>query len=484
MTKQKYLRKLRRSLGNIPEREKDEIADYYSEIIDEKRDRGKSDREIFRELDSPEVAAANYLRERVGAEPNHTEKRSAWSAIMLPFRIILGFLAMILTIVVGSLVFAFGISGVVVALSSVYTLVMSIGLFIGGHVGTAFAQIGASFAMFGVAMLLLGLVPLLGRLLACLWRFICNKPQSLKPWRCGKKFAIGLGMAFAGALVFTAGFGGIGFDWRKLAVTDGIEQVEQEISMENLNATQSLKLNVSNNAVTVKPSDDGKLRVFYNTIPEFEMQFSCVENENETVLNIGTERLSDAFSRDWRLQWERGVFFQAVSAEYRKVVLFVPSDYQGAFTVETDNGVVVVSDMVCSNFSVTTENGLISVENITAQTINLKTENGLIDIDRITADSFSCTTYNGAIMADNLNAQSAVLSTHNGAVRFDCICANFVDLTTHNGEIKGSIVGKYEEYAVTANVDNGSCNLQNKADGEKILKARTSNGRIHITFED
>ena len=50
MTKRKYLRRLRNALGRIPESEKEELIEYYAEIIDESYERGKTTRGIFATL--------------------------------------------------------------------------------------------------------------------------------------------------------------------------------------------------------------------------------------------------------------------------------------------------------------------------------------------------------------------------------------------------------------------------------------------------
>ncbi|MDE5896559.1 MAG: DUF1700 domain-containing protein, partial [Clostridia bacterium] len=66
MKKKTYLRRLRKALKGIPEREKEKLIEYYAEMIDESRERGKSDREIFADLETPEQAAADYFNANEG----------------------------------------------------------------------------------------------------------------------------------------------------------------------------------------------------------------------------------------------------------------------------------------------------------------------------------------------------------------------------------------------------------------------------------
>ena len=57
MTKQTYLRRLRKALRGVPSRERESCIDYYAELIDDAFERGKTAREVFNELEAPEEAA-------------------------------------------------------------------------------------------------------------------------------------------------------------------------------------------------------------------------------------------------------------------------------------------------------------------------------------------------------------------------------------------------------------------------------------------
>ena len=63
MTKQTYLRRLRRALKGVPSRERESCIDYYAELIDDAFERGKTAREVFNELEAPEEAAEKLKSE-------------------------------------------------------------------------------------------------------------------------------------------------------------------------------------------------------------------------------------------------------------------------------------------------------------------------------------------------------------------------------------------------------------------------------------
>ena len=76
MRKQTYLRRLRKSLTGIPVREKESLIEYYSELIDDAYERGKTSREIFRELEDPQAVANNYKRENAYKEERYSARYS------------------------------------------------------------------------------------------------------------------------------------------------------------------------------------------------------------------------------------------------------------------------------------------------------------------------------------------------------------------------------------------------------------------------
>ena len=68
MTKQTYLRRLRKALRGVPSRERENCIDYYAELIDDAFERGKTSREVFNELEAPEEAA-----EKLKGELSHRD---------------------------------------------------------------------------------------------------------------------------------------------------------------------------------------------------------------------------------------------------------------------------------------------------------------------------------------------------------------------------------------------------------------------------
>ena len=522
MTKRTYLKRLRKALGRIPEHEKEDIISYYNELIEESYDRGKTTRQIFSELDTPEQAAENYLREGITSERRPVRRQretSVWSTLLLPVRIVLGIALVIAGIVLVSLTIAFGAAGVAVGIASIYTFVMSFGPLTNGHPAIAFAQFGVAIACMGISGLFFPIIALLWKLNGMLWRFVSGRRSEKKPVRRStvRMIAIGVAELVLGAIVFTAAFGGLDFKYENLAVTDGIETCEQVVT----EPIENFSLESDNLALTVLRSEGEELRVVYRELEDMKKLYSF--EDGKLTLKEQEKDFSVWFGVSEHITWKRGIFFSAVARELYHAEIYLPASFEGDLNLKTDNGTVNVSDMVCANLVIETDNGAVTVTNVTAQnvtfeldngaftgkditakTLRAETDNGLISLERVaveelffakshngvvnlaecSAESFELYTSNGTIMLDRITAEKVEAETNNGAVRLTQLDAKDITLQTDNGSISGSIVGSRADYAIEARVKNGSCNLPNKSDGERRLKATSDNGSIKITFTE
>lgn len=78
------------------------------------------------------------------------------------------------------------------------------------------------------------------------------------------------------------------------------------------------------------------------------------------------------------------------------------------------------------------------------------------------------------------------LSSQGGNIVFDKLNVdNTISIQAKNGDINGSIIGSYDDYAISCNIKKGECNLPaSKETGTKTLTASNNNGDIDIEFVD
>ncbi len=100
------------------------------------------------------------------------------------------------------------------------------------------------------------------------------------------------------------------------------------------------------------------------------------------------------------------------------------------------------------------------------KTLKLSTTNEDIILPELTvAGDISLSSQGGNIVLNKLNAE------------------NTISLTAKNGDITGSIVGSYDEYAISCEIKKGESNLPStKENGTKTLTVSNNNGNIDIEF--
>lgn len=83
-----------------------------------------------------------------------------------------------------------------------------------------------------------------------------------------------------------------------------------------------------------------------------------------------------------------------------------------------------------------------------------------------------------------LEADRVTLEVTDGDVSFDRLrVGECLDVTSKNGDVRGSVVGGYDDFAMTCAVKKGESSLpEEKAGGDKTLRVSANNGDVAIEF--
>ncbi len=175
---------------------------------------------------------------------------------------------------------------------------------------------------------------------------------------------------------------------------------------------RSVSIDVSDRAVEIAPSEDGKLRIEYYESDKTSYSISLSE---EGVLSV---------TLDLDQSWTDFVGVQP-SAEYRTIRVCLPQEL--------------------TDVSVSTTNEAISATGtISAQNVSLTVNGGDLSFEKISAGSS-------------------------------------VTLNAKNGNITGTIVGSWDDYAITCNVKKGETSLpESKTGGSKTLAVDCNNGDVEV----
>lgn len=504
MTKKEYIRRLRRALKGIPEREKDKLVDYYAEMIDESFERGKTQAEVFDDLESPEKVARDYFnanegliggiydeeyeagyedfvprdsrrkrvrtakRERIHSgrnvehKPEKEGRNPVVTLLMIPFYIILFVLGLAALIVGITLVVATVVCVVAFFVSGIYCIVMSFGLIV-SHGMIAASQIGAGFVLIGLSLLCGLLVAPVARGFGRFsgWMFRGGRAsEKLRVERFHKQAiitaSVAIAFVIAGGATSAIGFGKLGWDWKNCAVVGDVTEQTETISLLDMNAFDIVSDNLS---LEVKSSKEQEAKLVYYTCEDLPRTYHY-ENGKVTIDSGSWSHSAKSYLKE---VWNRGILFSTVMSVTQKAVLYLPDTYSGSLSVNVQNGSLKLEDVVLGAVSLSVNNGTLTVNRCVLTELTANNDNGMIKIDEV-------------------QSRAVNLKTDNGTISFDRIAADNLFLRVHNGAIGGSIVGVQTDYKIQASTKLGSCNLSDTVQGDKILTANVDCGSIRIRF--
>ncbi|MCD8048613.1 MAG: DUF4097 domain-containing protein [Clostridia bacterium] len=98
--------------------------------------------------------------------------------------------------------------------------------------------------------------------------------------------------------------------------------------------------------------------------------------------------------------------------------------------------------------------------------------------------SLDISTTNENISLSPVSLNSASLSANGGNIFFEEMnAAESINLSVKNGDISGTVIGGWDDFAISTSVKKGECNLPaEKSGGSKTLSASANNGDINIEF--
>ena len=99
--------------------------------------------------------------------------------------------------------------------------------------------------------------------------------------------------------------------------------------------------------------------------------------------------------------------------------------------------------------------------------------------------SLKITTTNEDLLLPALEADDISVSVNEGDIEFEMLSVGkTLHLEAKNGDIRGTVVGGYDDFSISAEVKKGECNLPKYKDGgSKILTVSANNGNVEIELE-
>lgn len=206
-------------------------------------------------------------------------------------------------------------------------------------------------------------------------------------------------------------------------------------------------------AVVFQPWEKSGIEVRYPTNSYQQYDFSS-SGGTVSVVN------RDSSGKNLKWAWDD-------DSEAPAITVMLPKDYSGSIEVDTTNSFIKASDFSkVKNMKCTTSNSAISVNDFTAQSLSFQTQNAAINLRNVSS-------------LEKMEAH-----TQNAQIGLEKISAPDITLETENALITGTILGKEDEYTISAQTTNAISNLKNRGGGSKRLSVETTNAIISVRFEN
>lgn len=152
--------------------------------------------------------------------------------------------------------------------------------------------------------------------------------------------------------------------------------------------------------------------------------------------------------------------------------------------LSSSNASLTVENSAFVSGTACTSNGSIRVMNTIAKTLEGQTGNASITFSNVKCEEQTLITSNGRITIDSGQCGTCVCTTSNGSISVEQLKGNDLTFTSSNGSIRGTLIGKAEDYSISCHTSNGSCSpaAVSRPDAENQLYAKTSNASIRLDF--
>lgn len=248
----------------------------------------------------------------------------------------------------------------------------------------------------------------------------------------------------------------------------------------------SCKIEASSVCVNVENSD---IRIsLSDTAEQIEISYPAIfgrDDQQKNKIEISADENTGALTLNESSDYHWTDYLFVIQPKSPEVAIILPASFTGSLSLNTEGGDITVRGGSFYSLELNSDYGEITLyDTQTSKNTLLRTDTGDIELNGVQVAEKLTVTVNGAgdIEADNVLAAQLSLYTEYGDIDIGRINSPSINLKTDYGDIEGSIIGAETDYKITASAKVGSCNLDDKSDGNKLLTAHTECGDIKIKF--
>ncbi|WP_152655492.1 DUF4097 family beta strand repeat-containing protein [Oceanobacillus sp. CFH 90083] len=230
------------------------------------------------------------------------------------------------------------------------------------------------------------------------------------------------------------------------------------------NELNNIEVDAENTEIRLQTANGEEPKIEYTAIGrKLETQELSSSINGETLMIQIKETSSSFFHMDF-------MFYSKATLD-----IFVPEDMLEQIYVKTTNGRISAADLQIDSLQLYTSNGRIEGKNIEASLIDMESSNGRIALENTQGDT-NIKTSNGKITVENIIGE-VTANTNNGKIGIASIQGN-TNTETTNGRIEAQgISGE-----IKAKTNNATIHIETE-NFEYPMDLQTSNGKIHIISE-
>jgi hypothetical protein len=225
--------------------------------------------------------------------------------------------------------------------------------------------------------------------------------------------------------------------WPALSNSSWFQRAEQKEATFTPSDISRIVVDVNNEPIIVRAD---------TTATVVTVRYSDIPDNKTTELSLQDGVLTIGENRHYRLM-NFGFF-----AESSQIEIIVPSNRIITYSLETNNGRIIVDGVRTWDLTAVTSNGRIELTDVESDRLDVKTSNGRIVLTRLSSKD--------------------------------------TRLKTSNGAIEGSVFGNLDEFDLTLKTSNGRVTVNGEhfdddhtqTGGDHPFTATTSNGKIDLEF--
>lgn len=232
---------------------------------------------------------------------------------------------------------------------------------------------------------------------------------------------------------------------------------DKEVVQEFTEKIDRIDVSSSYGDINILPSENNSISVKY---------VDCEINRYNIFVESGAlivKQNDEFYTKNWRENWfDRILNIDIHRHSSYTMEVRVPKNIIADVSIKASAGAAAIEGGKYKNIDCELNYGGLKIHNIIAESLDIASDCGDVELKNVTADIKTECDF--------------------GEIRFDRIKGKNIHFDNDCGDVKGTILGKEEEYTINTELDMGDKNIENRTGGQNRLDVRVDMGDVNINF--